>query len=96
VEDALSDVQQRQQQGDVQAQAQQAAARALLVAQARYDRGVSTYLDVTDAQRSTLAADRAAAQIRTQRLLAAVSVARALGGGWKQGSPEATIAKAGN
>jgi multidrug efflux system outer membrane protein len=96
VEDALSDVQERQQQGDVQAQAQQAAARALLVAQARYDRGVSTYLDVTDAQRSTLAADRAAAQIRTQRLLAAVSVARALGGGWAQGLAEATIAKAGN
>jgi multidrug efflux system outer membrane protein len=96
VEDALSDVQQRQQQGEVQVQAQQAAARALLVAQARYDRGVSTYLDVTDAQRSTLAADRAAAQIRTQRLLAAVSVARALGGGWTQGAPEATIAKAGN
>lgn len=94
VEDALSDVQQRQQQGEVQAQAQQAAARALLVAQARYDRGVSTYLDVTDAQRSTLAADRAAAQIRTQRLLAAVSVARALGGGWTQGEPVATIAKA--
>jgi multidrug efflux system outer membrane protein len=96
VEDALSDVQQRQQQGEVQAQAQQAASRALQVAQARYDRGVSTYLDVTDAQRSTLAADRAAAQIRTQRLLAAVSVARALGGGWAQGRPEATIAKAGN
>ena len=96
VEDALSDVEQRQQQGDVQAQAQQAAARALLVAQARYDRGVSTYLDVTDAQRSALAADRAAAQIRTQRLLAAVSVARALGGGWKQGEAVATIAKAGN
>jgi multidrug efflux system outer membrane protein len=96
VEDALSDVQQRQRQGEVQAQAQQAASRALLVAQARFDRGVSTYLDVTDAQRSTLAADRAAAQIRTQRLLAAVSVARALGGGWTQGAPEATIAKAGN
>jgi len=96
VEDALSDVAQRQQQGDVQVQAQEAAARALLVAQARYDRGVSTYLDVTDAQRSALAADRAAAQIRTQRLVAAVSVARALGGGWTQGAPEATIAKAGN
>jgi outer membrane protein, multidrug efflux system len=95
VEDALSDVRQRQSQGDVQAQAQQAAARALLVAQARYDRGVSTYLDVTDAQRSTLAADRAAAQIRTQRLVAAVSVARALGGGWTQGAPEATIAQTG-
>jgi multidrug efflux system outer membrane protein len=92
VEDALSDVQQRQKQGDVQAQAQQAATRAVQVAQARYDRGVSTYLDVTDAQRSALAADRAAAQIRTQRLLAAVSVARALGGGWEQGKAEATVA----
>jgi multidrug efflux system outer membrane protein len=91
VEDALSDVQERQQQGDVQAQAQQAAARALLVAQARYERGVSTYLDVTDAQRSALAADRAAAQIRTQRLLAAVAVARALGGGWAQQPALATI-----
>jgi multidrug efflux system outer membrane protein len=96
VEDALSDVQERQQQGEVQVQAQQAAARALQVAQARYDRGVSTYLDVTDAQRSALAADRAAAQIRTQRLLAAVSVARALGGGWSQGEAVATIAKIGN
>ena len=83
VEDALSDLQQRQQQGEVQAQSQQAAARALLVAQARYERGVSTYLDVTDAQRSTLGADRAAAQIRTQRLLATVALARALGGGWE-------------
>ena len=95
VEDALSDVQQRQKQGDVQDQARVAAARALLVAQARYERGVSTYLDVTDAQRSTLAADRAAAQIRTQRLVAAVSVARALGGGWSEGAPLATIAQAG-
>jgi len=91
VEDALSDVQQRQKQGDVQAQAQEAAARALLVAQARYERGISTYLDVTDAQRSALAADRAAAQIRTQRLLASVAVARALGGGWEQAPALATV-----
>lgn len=93
VEDALSDVQQRQRQGEVQAQAQQAAARAYLVAQARYERGVSNYLDVTDAQRSSLTADRAAAQIRTQRLLAAVAVARALGAGWAQQAPLATIAQ---
>ena len=91
VEDALSDVQQRQQQGEVQAQSQQAAARALLVAKARYERGVSTYLDVTEAQRNALAADRAAAQIRTQRLLATVAVARALGGGWEQGPALATV-----
>ncbi|MDY0747189.1 efflux transporter outer membrane subunit [Paucibacter sp. R3-3] len=87
VEDALSDVQQRQLQADAQAQAQTAAARAYEVAQARYDRGVSSYLDVTDAQRSHLAADRAAAQIRTQRLLAAVTLARSLGGGWSAPVP---------
>lgn len=95
VEDALSDVQQRQRQGDVQAQSQVAAARALKVAQARYERGVSTYLDVTDAQRSALTADRAAVQIRTQRLLASVAVARSLGAGWTQAAPLATIAQAG-
>ena len=94
VEDALSDVQQRQLQGEVQAQSQQAAARAHMVAKARYERGLSNYLDVTDAQRSALAADRAAAQIRTQRLLASVSVARALGAGWKQEAPLATMANA--
>jgi multidrug efflux system outer membrane protein len=91
VEDALSDVEQRQRQGEAQAQAQQAAARAYQVAQARYERGVSNYLDVTDAQRSSLTADRAAAQIRTQRLLAAVAVARALGAGWKPEPALATI-----
>jgi multidrug efflux system outer membrane protein len=83
VEDALSDVQQRQKQELVQAQSREAAARAYVVARARYERGVSTYLDVTDAQRSSLAAERAAAQITTQRLLATVAVARSLGAGWQ-------------
>lgn len=94
VEDALSDVKQRQKQGEVQAVSQQAAARAVLVAQARYERGLSSYLDVTDAQRSSLAADRNTAQIRTQRLLASVAVARALGAGWTPQAPVATIASA--
>ena len=93
VEDALSDVQQRQLQADAQAKSLQAAARAHLVAKARYDRGLSNYLDVTDAQRSELSAERAAAQISTQRLLAAVAVARSLGAGWTQGAPLATIAQ---
>jgi multidrug efflux system outer membrane protein len=53
---------------------------------------VSTYLDVTDAQRSALTADRAAVQINTQRLLAAVSVARALGAGWQPSERLAAVA----
>ena len=83
VEDALSDVQQRQRQAEAQRQAQQAAARAYVVAQARYERGISNYLDVIDAQRSSLIADRSAVQIKTQSLLASVAVARALGAGWE-------------
>jgi multidrug efflux system outer membrane protein len=96
VEDALSDVQQRQQQGDAQKASQVAAARGYLVARARYERGVSTYLDVTDAQRSALSADRAAVQINTQRLLAAVSVARALGAGWQPSAQLASVAQNGS
>ena len=91
VEDALSDTQQRERQALAQEQAKQAAARAYLVAQARYERGISNYLDVIDAQRSSLSADRAAAQIRTQRLLASVAVARALGAGWETGPVLATV-----
>jgi len=82
VEDSLNDVQQLQEQATVQAQARTAAERAYEVARARWDRGVSNYLDVTDAQRSALSTERDAAQIATQRLLAAVAVARSLGGGW--------------
>ncbi|ELX10435.1 RND efflux system [Janthinobacterium sp. HH01] len=95
VEDALSDVQERQLQGEAQSVSQVAAARGYLVARARYERGVSTYLDVTDAQRSSLAADRAAVQINTQRLLAAVSVARALGAGWQPSAQLAAVAQNG-
>lgn len=94
VEDALSDVRQKQQQGKVQNVSREAAQRAYLVARARYERGLSTYLDVTDAQRSALAADRAGVQIGTQRLLAAVSVARALGAGWQPEGRLATLAQA--
>jgi multidrug efflux system outer membrane protein len=96
VEDALSDVQERQLQGQAQSETQKAAARAYLVAQTRYERGLSNYLDVTDAQRSELNAERAAAQISTQRLLAAVAVARSLGAGWKQSAPLASIAQRGS
>lgn len=91
VEDALSDLEQRHKQGQAQALSQQAARRALEVAQARYERGVSTYLDVIDAQRSALAAQRAATRIGTQRLLATVALARAIGGGWEQGPALATV-----
>ncbi len=82
VEDSLNDVQQLREQASAQDGARTAAERAVEVARARYERGVSNYLDVTDAQRSALSAERDTAQIATQQLLAAVAVARSLGGGW--------------
>ncbi len=84
VEDSLNDVQQLREQASAQDGARTAAERAVEVARARYERGVSNYLDVTDAQRSALSAERDTAQIATQQLLAAVAVARSLGGGWTQ------------
>jgi multidrug efflux system outer membrane protein len=86
VEDALSDSEQRQLQASAQSRAQHSATRAYQVALARYEKGLSNYLDVTDAQRSALTAERYVVQIQTNRLLASVAIARALGGGWQQSS----------
>ncbi len=40
------------------------------------------YFEVTDSQRTELAAQRARAQIEGQRLYASVRLVKALGGGW--------------
>jgi outer membrane protein, multidrug efflux system len=98
VEDALSDSELLELQYRDQARARRAAERAYQIALARYERGLSNYLDVTDAQRASLAAGRAAAKIHTQRLLASVAIIRALGGSWgprsaapdMQGQPQST------
>lgn len=92
VEDALSDREELQRQSESQAQAQAAVGRLHEVAVARYRLGLTSYFEVVDAQRAALAADRAAAQIHTQRLLASVSLVRALGGGWSP--PGAAVARA--
>jgi NodT family efflux transporter outer membrane factor (OMF) lipoprotein len=52
------------------------------LAQLRYDNGVSSYLDVLDAQRSLFAAEQTLVQVRLQKLQNQVQLYRALGGGW--------------
>ncbi|HEX7440181.1 MAG TPA: TolC family protein, partial [Caldimonas sp.] len=59
------------------------ARRVLDLAKARYEGGASTYLDVITAQQALLASERLAAQLRGQRLLAAVFLVKALGGDWE-------------
>ncbi|MCB9683151.1 MAG: efflux transporter outer membrane subunit [Alphaproteobacteria bacterium] len=52
-----------------------------VLAQQRYDAGVSSYLDVLDAQRSLLDAERTLVQVRELRLVNTVTLYEALGGG---------------
>ncbi|MEO8923703.1 MAG: efflux transporter outer membrane subunit [Caldimonas sp.] len=69
---------------DSQARTAVATARRVLdLANARYEGGATTYLDVITAQQSLLAAERLSAQLGGQRLLTAVFLIKALGGGWQ-------------
>ena len=69
------------------------AQRVLDLANARYEGGVATYLDVITAQQSLLNNERLAAQLRGQRLLTAVFLVKALGGDWPG---PASLAKTGS
>ena len=59
------------------------AARVLELANARYEGGVATSLDVIVAQQALLASERQAAQLLGQRLLTSVFLVKALGGEWQ-------------
>lgn len=59
---------------------------ALHLATRRYDNGISSYLDVLDAQRSLFTAELSLAQVQRQELVSAVQLYKALGGGWPSDS----------
>lgn len=52
------------------------------LSQLRYDNGVSSYLDLLDAQRSLFVAQQQLIQVRLARLQNQVQLYRSLGGGW--------------
>jgi outer membrane protein, multidrug efflux system len=83
VDDALGDLQQRQVIAAAQGRAAAAADRALRVANLRYEQGAASYLEVTDTDRSALAAQRALAQTRAAQWQATLALVRAMGGGWR-------------
>lgn len=79
---ALSAIDDLQRQ-EVEVAAQRAAiAEAARRAKDRYRAGYASYLEQIDAERGLLAADQAVIQIREARAIAAIDLARALGGGW--------------
>ncbi len=73
-------------QTDVQTHARES----LRLAEVRYRQGADDLLTVLDAQRTLLAAQDQLAQLRQSRLEAAVSLYKALGGGWS--GPEVAAA----
>ena len=82
VEDSLSALHTLERQASYQDEAVAAANLATRLAQSRYRNGAASYLEVIDAQRSSLAAERAQSQILGLRASASVGLIRALGGGW--------------
>jgi multidrug efflux system outer membrane protein len=68
---------------DFQDQAIKAAQLANKLADSRYRYGSASYFEVIDAQRSSLASQRALVRSQGQRAVASVGLIRALGGGWE-------------
>ena len=86
VEDALVAASRQAQQETLQQQVQAQAREALRLAEIRYREGADDLLTVLDAQRTLFNAQDQLAQIRLNRLEAAVSLYKALGGGWNAAS----------
>jgi len=82
VEDSLSDLSALTAQAAAVNRALVSARETATLANERYQKGLSNYLDVVDAQRAALQAERQDTQLRGQRAVSTILLAKALGGGW--------------
>jgi NodT family efflux transporter outer membrane factor (OMF) lipoprotein len=86
VEDNLAALRILDDEGKAQQAAVAAAEHSLDLSTNRYKGGVVSYLEVTTAQSTALADERAAVDILRRRMTASVSLIKALGGGWNSAS----------
>ena len=82
VENSLSRIQNLSAQAEAQKRAVTNADRAAALAEDRYRSGIVSYIEVVDANRDALAAERSNAELSGERLIASVQLVKALGGGW--------------
>jgi outer membrane protein, multidrug efflux system len=82
VEDGLSQTQRLATEDTQEHEASNQAAQALSISTMLYQDGLDNYLSVSVAQVQALAAQLTEVQLRTRQIQAAVSLIRALGGGW--------------
>jgi multidrug efflux system outer membrane protein len=82
VEDSLVEI--RTYRDEYQAREQQmiAAKSAATLSRARYDGGVTSYLEVLESERSLFRAELLASSTRREQIVSVVSLYKALGGGW--------------
>jgi multidrug efflux system outer membrane protein len=83
VENSLSAIRHLAEQSEAQERAVQNARRATEFATDQYRAGIVAYIEVVDTSRDSLMAESANAQLAGQRLIAAVQLIKALGGGWE-------------
>ena len=90
VQDALTASQRLSEQSEAIARAVTSARKVRELADERYLAGSTSYLEVIDAQRTTLTVERGAAALAGQRLITRVALIRALGGGWENSAATQT------
>jgi multidrug efflux system outer membrane protein len=84
VENSLSGLRHLAKEADALGRARASATRAAQLARTQYEAGTAPYLDVITANRTALNTQLAYERVAGQRLVAAVSLVKALGGGWDQ------------
>ena len=86
VEDSLAALRILENEAQTQHTAVVAAQKSLDLSVQRYNGGVTSYLEVTVAQSAALADEVTAVNILGRRMVAAVQLVQALGGGWDRSS----------
>ncbi|HEX2101102.1 MAG TPA: efflux transporter outer membrane subunit [Candidatus Synoicihabitans sp.] len=87
VEDALITIRQSALQAAAQQEAYAAATVAVEIARARFDQGLVSLLEVLDAERNQLSAERALSQLQAAQHAGNARLIGALGGGWSVPTP---------
>ncbi|HSJ03865.1 MAG TPA: efflux transporter outer membrane subunit, partial [Verrucomicrobium sp.] len=82
VETALIQIRYRREQGVALQEALDAALKATSLTRQLYDGGSISYLELLDAERTSLLRERQSAQLKAQGHIATVALIRALGGAW--------------
>ncbi len=82
VEDSLVAIRTYRAESAARQMQMRAARNASMLSRARYNGGVTSFLEVLDSERSLFTAEIAASATRRARLTSVVDLYRALGGGW--------------